>query len=418
VPPEWLPLVRLIKPTYIDFFPDTHRWKGTYLPVYAAMRAIFQGVHLESLLNPFLAAITVFALYGVVRNVWPEKRNNWSVAVLLLGASSQFLVMAMTGYAMPAHLALNTIWLWLYSRPDCKRFYLAPVVGLIAIGLHQPIVHALFVTPFLFRLLWERRWRTVWIFAGIYSLGCVGWYVWRAHYMPPSSQEIGTCFRIWNPKMVVIQPMDLMLVVGWSALGTPLLAVLGFYNIFRARTIVQDAALSCLTTFGFYFFFIADQGHGWGYRYLHGAISCLILVSVWGWENLVAIVGLRPARNFLIVGTTTSLLLGLPLRCYQAETFVRPFARSSEAMHGMQVQMVGLAPSTAWYSADLIRNDPLLKNRPLVCALVRFTPEELTALRRISSGRIVTTEELHNWGMATVPHYHLRYDPFRLGYGP
>ena len=82
---------------------------------------------------------------------------------------------------MPAHLALNTIWLWLYSRPDRRAFYLAPFVGVVAIGLHQPIVHALFVAPFLVRLVLQRRWRTVGIFTVIYLAGCLGWFMWKAH---------------------------------------------------------------------------------------------------------------------------------------------------------------------------------------------------------------------------------------------
>ena len=35
-------------------------------------------------------------------------------------------------------------------------------------------------------------------------------------------------FRLFNPKMLVIQPMDLLLILGWSCLATPFLAVLGF----------------------------------------------------------------------------------------------------------------------------------------------------------------------------------------------
>ncbi len=174
-------------PTFVDYFPATHSWKATYLPVYAALRALFQGVYLQSLLNPFLAALTVFALYGTVRNIWPNEKQNALLAVLLLAGSAQFLLMAMTAYSMPAHLALNTVWLWLYSRPDRRRFYLAPIVGVLAIGLHQPIVHALFVAPFLLRLVWQRKWLPVWIYGLIYSLGCAAWYAWRMHYLPPAA---------------------------------------------------------------------------------------------------------------------------------------------------------------------------------------------------------------------------------------
>ena len=182
VPPEWRDAVRVIKPTYADYLPATQSWKSAYLPVYAAMRAVFQSVSLQSLLNPFLAAATVLALYGSARNIWPEEKRNALVAILLLATSAQFLLMAMTAYSMPAHLALNTIWLWLYSRPDVRRFYLAPIVGVLAIGLHQPVVHALFVAPFLLRLVIRRNWAAVSVFGFIYLLGCVGWYAWRAHY--------------------------------------------------------------------------------------------------------------------------------------------------------------------------------------------------------------------------------------------
>ncbi len=418
IPPQWLDAVRVIKPTYVDYFPAAHAWKATYLPVYAALRAIFQGVYLQSLLNPVLAALAVLALYGAARNIWPNEMQNAFVALLLLGTSAQFLVMAMTAYSMPAHLAFNTIWLWLYSRPDRRRFYLAPIVGVLAIGLHQPIVHALFVAPFLGRLVLQRRWRAVSVFGFIYLLGCAGWYAWRARFSPPSSGTVASFLRLWNPKMLVIQPMDLLLVVGWSTLATPLLAVLGFSRIFRERPIIQDAALSCALTFGFYYFFYLDQGHGWGYRYFHGAMSCLVLVAVAGWATLVERVGRRIARNFLTVAVAASVLIVLPLRCFQAETFIRPFARAFEAVHSMDVEVVGIDPRLAWYSADLIRNDPFLEQRPVVAALVRLDPQAVAALTKAGAARFLTREEMEGFGLATKSHEHYRPDPFRLGRGP
>ena len=153
VPLRFVDAIRVVKPIYVDYFPATHSWNATYLPVYAALRAVFQSVNLQSLLNPFLAAITILALYACARNIWPESKTHAVIAIALLASSSQFLIMSMTAYAMPAHLALNTIWLWLYSQSDRRAFYLAPFVGALAIGLHQPIVHALFVLPFLARLV-------------------------------------------------------------------------------------------------------------------------------------------------------------------------------------------------------------------------------------------------------------------------
>jgi len=418
VPAQWIDAVRVIKPTFADYFPATHEWKATYLPVYAAFRAIFQSVYLESFLNPSLAALTVVALYGTARNIWPNDKQNAFVAGLLLAGSAQFLVMAMTTYSMPAHLALNTLWLWLYSASLRPRFYLAPVVGVLAIGLHQPIVHALFATPFLIRLVLERKWRAVSIFAFIYLLGCAGWYAWRLEFSPPTAGHAASFLRLWNPKMLVIQPMDLLLLAGWSALAAPLLAVLGFCHFWRERPIICDAALSCLLTFGFYIFFYLDQGHGWGYRYFHGTLSCLILVAVAGWTALIGKAGEARAWNFLLVGTAASLLIALPLRCLQAESFIRPFANASNGLHSMNAKVVGIDPRLAWYSADLVRNDPFLEDRPVVVALVPLAPAEMAALERAGTVQFISRDEMKQLGLATIPREPRWADPFRLGKGP
>ena len=216
VPTPWREVIRVIQPTFVSYYPAIHSWNSSYLPVYAAMRALFQSVQLQSLLNPVLAAITLLALYGVARNLWPSARENRWIAVALLASSSQFLLMSMTSYAMPAHLALNTIWLWLYSQPHRRIFYLAPLVGVLAVGLHQPTVHALFAAPFLLRLVWQRRWSPVAFFAVIYLAGCATWYFWMRDYQTPSAGGVGSFFRLFNARMAIIQPMNLLLLIGWN----------------------------------------------------------------------------------------------------------------------------------------------------------------------------------------------------------
>ena len=217
--------------------------------------------------------------------------------------------------------------------------------------------------------------------------------------------------------MLVIQPMDFWLVLSWSALATPLLVALGACRIFRARPIVQDAAISCLLTFGFYYFFRLDQGHGWGYRYFHGTLSCFIIVAVAGWEELVAWRGRRTAWNFLQAGVLASLLLGLPLRCYQAESFIRPFARASEAIHSIPAEVVGIDPHAAWYSADLIRNDPFLEDRPVMVALIRLWPREVAVLAGQGTAQFVKKPQLQSYGLTTEINPDAWPDPFGLALG-
>jgi hypothetical protein len=359
----------------------------------------------------------VLALYGAARNIWPESKTNALLAIGLLGSSSQFLVMSMTSYSMPAHLALNAIWLWLYSRPDRGWFYLAPLVGVLAIGLHQPIVHALFALPFLLRFVLQRRWRTVLIFGTVYVAGCALWFGWRARYQIGSTDGVGFMFKIFNPRMPIIQSMNLLLIIAWASLAAPFLAVLGASHFFKFRAIIQDSILSCLLTFGFYFFFYLDQAHGWGYRYFHGAIACFIIVAVAGFNRLSNLIGSHRATKFVLVGIAGSLLIQFPLRCFEAERFVRPYARAAAVLHAIPKDIVAFDWRDAWYSADLIRNDPFLEQRPIIVSIFQLTPAAVAALEKNGTARFITRDDLTRLGMFTERRDDYARDPLLLGRG-
>ena len=295
LPSFWQPMARLIMPVHAYYFPELQSWNSGYLPVYAAIRAAFMSLEMQALVNPLCAALSVCLIAAIARQIWPNDKLKPLLAAALLAASPQFLVMSMTAYAMPAHLALNLLWLWLYLAPQKRRFWLAPLVGVAALGLHQPFFHALFVTPFLARLVWERRWKTSAYFALVYLAGIVCWYSWWQHFMADFSSGSGHSAFGVHRYTWVIQVIYLSLVIAWLALPLPLLATLGFANLRRQRPILWDAALSCLLTFGFYVFVRLDQAHGWGDRYFHGTIGCLILVALVGWDILVQRAGREAA---------------------------------------------------------------------------------------------------------------------------
>ena len=146
----------------------------------------------------------------------------------------------------------------------------------------------------------------------------------------------------------VVQVIYLSLVIAWLALPLPLFATLGFAGLRRQRPVIWDAALSCLLTFGFYVFVRLDQAHGWGDRYFHGTIGCLILVALVGWDNLVQRAGRETATGLLVGGLSLSLLVQFPLRCYQAEAFVAPYARAAENLQNSNADVVGFNPLEGW----------------------------------------------------------------------
>lgn len=416
VPPAFWNAVFILKPTFVEYFPDTHSWNTAYLPVYAALRAAFQIMDAQSLLNPVLAALSIVALFATARNLWPNDSFAATTAALILATSSQFLVMSMTSYAMPAHLAFNAIWLWLYSQPNRPRFYLAPFVGVLAIGLHEPIVHALFVLPFLARLLWQRRWPAVFLYAVVYLAGCIAWYCWRAHFQRPGPAGVGSIFRFLNPRMPIIQSMNLLLIISWASLAAPVLAIFGFSRFRGMPPLLHDAMLSCALTFGFYFFFYLDQAHGWGYRYFHSSLACFALIAAAGARSLGEWIGRAAVKRLVYLGAAVSMLVQLPLRAIQAETFVRPFARTAAVLHALPVATVGFDVRRAWYSGDLVRNDPFLEARPIIIAY-GLNAEATESLRQLGPGRLIDAELLGRLGLHTSWRNDYTEDPFMLGRG-
>jgi hypothetical protein len=403
VPEFWRPMLRLIIPTFAIYDPATGTWMSSYLPVYAALRSLFMRIGLEQLTNATMAAGSIICMAALGRRLWPNERWAPGVAAGLLAASPQFLVTSMTGYAMPAHLTLNLLWLWLYSEPNKRQYWFAPFVGVAALGLHQPFVHALFVTPFLFRLLLDRRWKAVVWFAAVYLVGIATWWTWWRHFVPGNAGGGPGTFGV-DARTPVVQTMNLLLLTSWLALPVPLLACLGFWRLRGERTLLLDCALSCLLTFGFYVFVRLDQGHGWGYRYMYGALGCLILVAVSGWRALSECTGRDGAITFAIIGIVASMGVQLSVKCVQAESIVRPFAKASAEIRNSAADIVVFDPRPAWYLADLRRNDPLFEQHPIVVMTMSMTETEGRALQqKFARGKVLTRDDLVRLGFDLAP---------------
>jgi hypothetical protein len=175
LPPEWRPYATAMQPPGIFVSQDQHLWASSYYPINAALLAIGRGLADKVVVNALLAAFAVLMLDRVARQLWPDRTDARTVAIVMLVSSTQFLFTAMTYYAMTPHLAFSLAWLWLFLRDDRVGHSLAPWVGIVATGLHQLIFHPLFALPFLVSLLTRRRWRLVLYYAAVYGLGALFW---------------------------------------------------------------------------------------------------------------------------------------------------------------------------------------------------------------------------------------------------
>lgn len=399
VPAEWQPLAEAMTPIFITYERETGSWMASYLPIYALLLAPFHKLGLASLLNPLLAAFTLLALAAVVREMWPARPAAPVFAALLLAASPQFLVTAMSGYTMTAHLLFNLIWLYLYVRGSRWSLLALPWVGFLAMGLHAFVPHALFVIPFLLRMVATRRFKLSAYVAAMYLLASAVWIYWLQVVNPTIGSVSAARFGIPGWRQCLSQGMSLALLVSWQALPLAVLTTIGFLQLRRGNALLRDIALSCAFTFGFYFLFFHDQGHGWGNRYFHPALGNLVILAVFGWQRLITRTERRAALGFVMTGLCLALLVQLPLRLLQVHGFMTPFARGLAHIEAVE-QTVVVVPATAiWYGQDLVRNGPFLDDGPKRFFFRRLNEAGLRELQQRGSVYFMPPPELETLGL-------------------
>jgi hypothetical protein len=377
--------------------PSNPIWLTAYLPINAGLQAIGTALGDPSIVSPFLAAVALVATYGVGLKLWPE-RPAWAlVPVALLATSSQFLVTAMTPYAMTGHLALNMVWLWLHLRGGRLGHAGAVVVGFLACGLHQLIFHPLFVAPFILQLFAERRFRLALFYTVGYAAICLFWtqywsLVIHIAGVPPSPagpaaqgiwRQAADLIRAFDVGGIGIMAKNVVRFVTWqNPLAAPLIAMSAF-QILKAKGTIRSLFLGVMLSLFAMLILLPYQGAGWGYRYLHGFLGSVCLLAAWSLSRLME--GLdrssqqKLSASLLLVTAFTVFVL-LPLRLWQTREFIHPYASASRFIRTLPADIVLVDDFKVWQGVRLIRNDPLLTRRPVTMHFADLTPLQIRDL--------------------------------------
>jgi hypothetical protein len=423
IDPQWRALVPALQPMFLLPVPNGDFWASAYLPVNAGLRAMGEVALARWLVNPLLSAVSVVATYGVGRRLWPERPGLALAAAALLGSSPQLLVMSMSAYAMPAHLAFNIAWLWLFLRGGRLGHAGAIVVGFLATGLHQLIFHPLFVAPFILQLLLERRWRLAGLYIGAYALIGVFWLEWwsiELRLLGEKPEVAGSLGGSWFVERamdvlsvqrltnVYAMAQSLLRFVTWqNPIVTPL-ALIGSLAAWREKGAMRSLTLGLYLTLFVMLVIMPTQVHGWGYRYAHGLLGSVCLMAAWSWARLTeGLPGPRraAAASAFVVACVVSLAMLTPLRAWQAWTYVRPYAQASAMIQATTAQVVlvdhegkgGFDPNT------LVRNDPFLIRWPKVMAFYDLTEPQLQQICATRSVAIFDSQNAAAVGIDTVP---------------
>lgn len=412
-------------------YPADHRggWVSTYLPGNALIRAgLARLTGSAALAGPLWLLTGALALWGCARRLWPDTREAAVVALLLYATSGQILFAGMTSFAMPAHLALNLVWLWLFLRRAWWADAAALAVGLVAVGLHQPLVHPLFAGPVLALLLVERAWPRAAFFALGYAAIGAFWLWWPnlmwslvqadSHAVKPASVGFLTrmieVLRAANPAEIVDMAPNLLRFVAWNPLL--LLPLLGLaLPAIRRDRLAAALAVSIPLTLAVFTVFLPYQGYGYGYRYFHALLGNLILLAVYGWQAIGAD---KPRWRAVLLATSAgTALLILPLQAMMARAFTQPWATVSARIDRADADYVVIGPLDVPFSHDLVLNAPWFDRRPvrllrdkldlpLIATLCAARPTVLLAddalLRPIAQAFLPGAPPLHNAARANA----------------
>ena len=399
----WQEFADSLAPIFTIYNPTMHSWYQGYLPVYAVIKTLFLSLAIPSATNPVLAALTVIFIGLAVTNIWPQEKNAPFLAMLLLMSSSQFLITSMTGYSWPAHLLLNIIWIYCYTHKLKYAGLLLPIIGIIALGVHNPFVHGLFAVPFLLRILRERPWKFSFYVCTVYLIGSLFWLGYWKFITPQPALESSYPTTIFTfpglVQVIIIQPLNIFLTLSWQSLSIVLLAFFALRNWGKLIPLYRDLYWGFALTVGFYFFFNSDQGHGWGYRYIYGILGNLVLLAMVGWYKLREAIGVEKAINFLIVTLGFALFIQFPIRCVQAELFVRPFASAMQYLQSRPESFILMDATKIWYSQDFVRNDPFLLDRPKFFFSHKLSNEQREHLNKLGKVHEVEPDELLRFGL-------------------
>jgi hypothetical protein len=419
VTPDWRAYVPALQPIFRLELPENAYWISSYLPMNAAIRAVFVLLGEPAWEGVVLAGVAIIAVFGVARRLWPDRPDAAVVSIVLLVCSSQFLITAMTPYAMTAHLALNMVWLWLFLRDTRAAHVMAAGVAFVACGLHQIVFHPLFAAPFVVSLVIARRWKLATYYAAVYGLIGVFWILYwslvlgEVNAPTAAAADIGALYfvqRVYamidlSLKGPLLMGLNLLRFLAWQS---PLLIPLALVGLFARRnrdwTIISLAA-GILLTLGVVLVLMPFQGHGWGYRYLHGFLGSLSLIAAQGWIHVTDRGPLTARTPILALSSSVllSLFVLLPWRAYQVHAFVEPYASAAESIKHSSAGVVIVDATDIWYGEDLVRNDPFLGASPKVLSLWNLDEARLSELCRRYDVAIFDQIGARRLGIRIVP---------------
>lgn len=386
VPPDLLDrvLTSWYRGEFFSASRDSGQFTSVYWPGLAISQTPFALLGVNWLCNPVWGALGLWGVFGLAKRLTGSVEVAAWAWVLTL-ASPVIALNAASFYAMPAHFACSVFYALLLLRDDQRGAFWAGVLGGFALVLHNPVPHGAFALPWIGFIAWKRRPLLVPLLVGylIFALPLgFGWsafldgfdaskYAQAAHAQNslPFAEMLGRFSKVVRPPsfyIIIARLIGLAKTVVWAVPGLLVLAWLGWRELKRApdagwnRRGLRLLGASFFSTFMIYWLVPFDQGHGWGFRYVHSAWFVLAIAGALTLARAPRESYLRP---FFAALCALSLAVMSPLRAWQVENFVEgQLAQIPTAPASAPASITFINAKHGWFSYDLAQNDPFLRN--------------------------------------------------------
>jgi hypothetical protein len=171
-----------------------------------------------------------------------------------------------------------------------------------------------------------------------------------------------------------------ILLLPLAALGAAQLRWRSFVS--KDVSIILPLAICC----GLGLALMVYQGHGWGYRYLHGLIGPFCLLAGFGWIRLSGpdkALSLKPV--WLSVGFAALVTVFLTIK---AHDFVKPYARAYHMAKSIDADVVLVDTRAGVFIQDIVRVENGVLSRPILMDLDFVDFDKLAPLCRKYKVRI------------------------------
>lgn len=414
LPEEWQGYGLALAPAYLLESPGHQLLLSDYMPVNAAMRALFGLLLDPALMNPLLAALGFVLTWRLARKLFPDCPAAIWVVVTGYAISSQIAGNAMTTYAMTGHLVFNLLWLTFFLRGGALGHALAMITGVLAIGLHQIIFHPLFAGPFILWLLVERRWRLFLAYSVVYAAGLGFWMSYQhllMEHLGLAVQKAAGSGASWffvdrilplltrsDPTTFAQMAHNVMRFINWNAAFLLPLTICAFPAVRKRLGIALPLAAGIVLTLVTMTILLPYQGHGWGYRYLHGFIGSFALLCGYGVASL-SDADRQAASRLVAIATAVALVFTIPFLMISSRLYLEPFHRLSRMMETQDADFVVADTFGITYSIDQVRNRSDLTNRPLMFSAKDLSDAQMLELCRRGSVATISRTDVRSLGL-------------------